>query len=299
MSSGPAIQRPTQDGSGGTWCGAAGRDQLVVDPSRKWRVGQPIVAEMAELLAAIAKLDAADAVRRDRHAGPGGDPAQNRLAGASRAVNAAGVAAPLSRPQGLRRPGPRGAGTIAGPGDRGPGRSRAGTARSGCRPRPSAGGSPRPWRSAAVPAASRPCRRGLRLGPWRPGARDRRDASASRCDPQLHRAGFAHPTGARSGAPNSSRASRRSGAARDRPRPAAPAPPRRAPARPGVRSSAHLRASVPTRGCRAGNAAVNRRRPVGRSALDTPTRSRYHCRSNQCLDNKLDDSRSTGRLATS
>ena len=50
--------------------GAALGDQLVADPARERKVGDPVAMEMPELAPANAELDAAESVRRSFHARP-------------------------------------------------------------------------------------------------------------------------------------------------------------------------------------------------------------------------------------
>jgi hypothetical protein len=70
---------PARGGEDVVGRGPAGRDQLVADAAREGQVGQVVAVEVAELLAPVAELDAAEPVRRARHAGPGGHLAPDRL----------------------------------------------------------------------------------------------------------------------------------------------------------------------------------------------------------------------------
>src|SRR5262249_43272185 len=86
--------------------GAAGRDQLVADPPRERQVGQAVAVQVAELLAAVAELDAAEAVRRRRPARPGRHLAPDRLAPAPPDA-ASAPAGPPRRRTGPARAAPR------------------------------------------------------------------------------------------------------------------------------------------------------------------------------------------------
>jgi hypothetical protein len=67
--------------SGRTWCGRALGDQLVAHATREGQIGDPVAVKVAELAAAEAELDAAEAVGRGLHAGPRADGGRDLLSG--------------------------------------------------------------------------------------------------------------------------------------------------------------------------------------------------------------------------